>query len=556
MDEAAGGYVSPGGLFEENFCFMLDKRALFRYNFDSTLSVKSFKSINKRERVTVTKQTFVLLIIGLYIIVMAIVGIQGARKTKTLTDFVVGGRRAGPWVSAFAYGTTYFSAVLFIGYAGTSGFNFGWWAVLIGVMNGLLGAFLAWKLLAPRTRDVTRRLKIKTMPQMFEKRYQSKHMKTFAAVITFLFLVPYSASVYSGLSYLCEIVLGLPYEWAMLAIAFVAALYLIAGGYIASLRADFIQGLVMIVGVLLMVGFIVASPEVGGLSAGMERLTAVMEEGALLPLSGADVGQLLGLCLLTSVGTWGMPQMVQKFYGVADEKSIRAGTVISTGFCLLISVCAYFIGSLTRLFFTEVPAGGSDRMIPMILDKTLPVLLLGVVMVLVLSASVSTLSGITLSACAAITLDLIAPHSKMEDKARTLLQTRLLCFLFIVFSFVIAVFKTPILTLMSFSWGTISGAFLAPYFLGLWWKRMNRTGAWAGMITGVVVSLALAVGSGFDSGNAALFGVIAMAASFVACLIGTPVGWKLGGRFADVPAVFFDRSYTLQKGEGAAPEKV
>ena len=240
--------------------------------------------------------------------------------------------------------------------------------------------------------------------------------------------------MYSGLSYLCEIVLGLPYEWAMFAIALVAALYLIAGGYIASLRADFIQGLVMIAGVLLMVGFVVASPEVGGLSAGIERLTAVMEEGGILPLSGAGAGQLLGLCLLTSVGTWGMPQMVQKFYGVADEKSIRAGTVISTGFCLLISVCAYFIGSLTRLFFTEVPAGGSDQMIPMILDKTLPVLLLGVVMVLVLSASVSTLSGITLSACSAITLDLIAPHSKTENKARTLLQTRLLCFLFIVLS--------------------------------------------------------------------------------------------------------------------------
>ena len=177
MDEAAGGYVSPGGLFEENFCFMLDKRALFRYNFDSTLSVKSFKSINKRERVTVTKQTFVLLIIGLYIIVMAIVGIQGARKTRRSPILWWAAAVPARGVSAFAYGTTYFSAVLFIGYAGTSGFNFGWWAVLIGIMNGLLGAFLAWKLLASRTRDVTRRLKIKTMPQMFEKRYQSKHMK-------------------------------------------------------------------------------------------------------------------------------------------------------------------------------------------------------------------------------------------------------------------------------------------------------------------------------------------------------------------------------------------
>lgn len=501
------------------------------------------------------KETVIWITIALYIAAMVLVGLQSARKTKTLTDFVVGGRRAGPWVSAFAYGTTYFSAVLFIGYAGSSGYSFGLWAVLIGISNGLLGAYLAWKLLAPKTRDVTRRLKIKTMPQMFEKRYLSPRMKTFAALLIFIFMVPYSASVYSGLSYLCEIALGVRYEWAMLAIALVAAAYLIAGGYIASLRADLIQGAVMIVGVLLMVGFILSSPDVGGFSAGMERLTEIMDGAGILSLSGAGAVQLVGLCLLTSVGTWGMPQMIQKFYGVADQKAIRAGTVISTAFCALISIAAYFIGSLTRLFFEQAPAGGTDQMIPIILDRTLPSVLLGIVLILVLSASVSTLSGITLSACSAISLDLIAAHQKKEDKARTLLQTRVLCFVFIVLSFLIAVFKTPILTLMSFSWGTISGAFLAPYFLGLWWKRMNRTGAWAGMIVGAGVSLLLAILSGFNSANAALFGVIAMASSFVACLIAALIGCRLGGRFAEVPPEFYDPNFTLQAGEGAAEKK-
>lgn len=247
--------------------------------------------------------------------------------------------------------------------------------------------------------------------------------------------------------------------------------------------------------------------------------------------------------------------MIQKFYGVADQKAIRAGTVISTAFCALISIAAYFIGSLTRLFFEQAPAGGTDQMIPIILDRTLPSVLLGIVLILVLSASVSTLSGITLSACSAISLDLIAAHQKKEDKARTLLQTRVLCFVFIVLSFLIAVFKTPILTLMSFSWGTISGAFLAPYFLGLWWKRMNRTGAWAGMIVGAGVSLLLAILSGFNSANAALFGVIAMASSFVACLIAAPIGCRLGGRFAEVPPEFYDPNFTLQAGEGAAEKK-
>lgn len=490
-------------------------------------------------------------VIALYILAMVFVGIRSARRTTTLTDFVVGGRKAGPWVSAFAYGTTYFSAVLFIGYAGRSGWDFGLWAVFIGAANALFGAWMAWKLLAPKTRDVTRRLKIKTMPQMFEQRYGSSHMKTFAAVIIFIFMIPYSASVYSGLSYLCEIVLGIDYTWAMLAIAVIAAAYLIAGGYIASLSADFIQGIIMIFGVLFMIITIVRSNQVGGLASGIPRLLEHMDGAGILSLNGGQIVNLIGLCLLTSIGTWGMPQMIQKFYGVADDKSIKTGRIISTGFAAIISVGAYFVGSLTRLFFTEVPGGTHDRMIPTILASTLPSLLLGVVLILVLSASVSTLSGITLSSCSTVSLDLIAARKKSKlTKEKTLTLTRLLCLVFIALSFVIASVKTPILLLMSFSWGTISGCFLAPYMLGLWWKKMNRCGAWFGMITGLVVSVGLAVGSGFNSGSAPVFGVTAMAASFLMCIVGTFVGRKLGGKHAEVPSRFFDKSFTLQAGEG------
>lgn len=494
-----------------------------------------------------TKEILIWAVIALYIAMMVFIGIKSAKKTKTLTDFVVGSRKAGPWKSAFAYGSTYFSAVLFIGYAGRSGWDFGWWAVLIGIANAVLGGYLAWKLLADKTRDVTRRLKIKTMPQMFEARYESKRMKLFAAIIIFIFMIPYSASVYSGLSYLFEIVLGINYMWAMAAIAIIAAAYLVAGGYIGSLSADFVQGLVMIVGMVLMLIFIVCTSTVGGLPDGMARLTQKMDEANILSLDFTQLMNLLGICLLTSIGTWGMPQMIQKFYGVADKKAIKTGTVVSSGFAFIISVGAYFIGSLTRLFFTEVPSGMHDQMIPRILNESLPALLLGVVMVLVLAASVSTLSGITLSSCSTISLDLIIPFKKKpQDKAKTLTLTRMLCLVFIVLSYIIAAVKTPILTLMSFSWGTISGAFLAPYLLGLWWKKMNRTGAWSGMIAGVSISMVLMISSGFNAGSSALFGVCAMAGSFVACIIGTLIGAKKGGAFAAVPAKFFDKNFTLQ----------
>ena len=462
------------------------------------------------------------IVLACYIVVMAVVGVVSTRKAKTLTDFVVGGRNAGPWMSAFAYGTTYFSAVLFIGYAGRSGWDFGFWAILIGVGNALIGTWLAWKVLADRTRSVTRRLKIKTMPQLFEKRYESRNMKLFAAVVIFIFMVPYSASVYSGLSYLCESVLGIPYNIAMAVIAVVAAVYLVLGGYIASLFADFIQGIVMIFGILAMIFVIARTEKVGGLIEGFSRLADKMSADGILSLDGGMIISLISLILLTSIGTWGLPQMIHKFYGIADKKAVKRGTIVSTVFSLIISCGAYYVGSLTRLFFNEIPAvsgkPNTDLLIPQILQH-LPTLLLGVILVLVLAASVSTLSGLTLTSCSTLTMDLIKGIFKKDmDKKQTLILTRVFCLLFILCSYLIAALKSPILTLMSFSWGTVAGSFLAPYLLGLYWKRLDRRGAWAGMIGGLATSIVLTVGSGFNTKLSPTFGIIAMIVSFVLCI--------------------------------------
>lgn len=476
------------------------------------------------------------IILGIYIAVMAVIGLMSARKVKSLTSFVVGKREAGPWKSAFAYGTTYFSAVIFIGYAGRSGWDYGLWALLIGIGNALLGAWLAWKLLAERTRAVTRRLKIKTMPQLFESRYHSKAMKIYAAVIIFIFMTPYSASVYSGLSYLCEKVLGIQYQTAMLIIALVAAVYLVLGGYLASLNADFVQGIVMLGGIIAMVAYVVCSKEVGGLANGLSSLIKRMDEAGIAKPTPTLLIGVGSLVLLTSFGTWGMPQMVHKFYGVSDKRAIKTGTIISTVFCLVISVGAYFVGSLSRLFFSSVPidaASGKpnhDLLVPQILDAALPTVLLGIVLVLVLAASVSTLSGITLTSCSSISMDIIVSTFRPNmDKKKALLLTRALCLVFILFSYLIAVQKSPILNLMSFSWGCISGSFLAPYILGLYWRRMNKAGAWCGMIAGLVTAVVLTIAAKamqLDPGISAGSGIVAMGISMLFCVIGTVVSKK------------------------------
>ena len=492
------------------------------------------------------------LIVAVYIAIMAAIGINSYRKASSLTQFVVGGRSAGPWTSAFAYGTAYFSAVLFIGYAGRSGYDYGLWAMLVGVGNAFLGGYLAWKILGSRTREVTKRLKIKTMPQFFEQRYDSRLLKTIAAIIIFIFMTPYSASVYSGLSYLCEIVLNVDYHIAMLVIAIVAAAYVVLGGYLASLSADLIQGVVMIAGVIAMLFTVSNAPEVGGFSNGISSVWAIMQDKGIADFQSIPLSGLISLILLTSLGTWGLPQMVHKFYGVADERGIRAGTVISTFFCAIISIGAYYIGSLTRLFFTDVPklSNGTksyDIMIPQILNGVLPEFLLGVVLVLVLAASVSTLSSITLTSCSTFSMDLIAASMKKDmDKKQTLLLTRILCLIFIIGSYFIASFKSPILTLMSFSWGSVAGSFLAPYLLGLYFKQINKAGAFAGMLGGLSTSVILAVISKFNSGKAPLFGITAMLVSFVLCIAVSLIASRLKSANSAVNEKFFDKEYAVK----------
>src|SRR5208283_2081065 len=197
-------------------------------------------------------------LVVLYVFVMLAVGYWCMQRTKNVGDFFLGGRTLGPWMSAFAYGTTYFSAVLFIGYAGKLGWGFGIYTLWLVVGNTLIGTFLAWKLLAARTHDMTVRLQVLTMPEFLRARYGSTTMQVIAAMVIFIFLVPYSASVYMGLSYLFEKALGLRYDEALIFLAVLTGLYLVMGGYLAVAISDFIRGIVEFVGVLMMV-FLLAS---------------------------------------------------------------------------------------------------------------------------------------------------------------------------------------------------------------------------------------------------------------------------------------------------------
>lgn len=484
-------------------------------------------------------QIFSIVALAIYAIAMALIGCISYGKSKTLDGFLIGGRNIGAWVTAFAYGTTYFSAVVFVGYAGQHGWNIGVGSIWIGIGNAVLGCLLSWLLFANRTRKMTKKLEAKTMPEYFQKRYDSKGMKIFAAIIIFVFLVPYSAAVYKGLGSLFSAVFPGVDTWVwMLIIAALTAVYLVAGGYIATAYTDLVQGIVMIAGVICLIFAVLGHENVGGVVGLMENLSKITDNGD--GVTGAQLTNIFGgssfkfLCvniMLTSFGTWGLPQMIGKFYAIKDTAAIKRGTVISTIFCAIIGCGAYLIGSTSRLILgSELPAGGVDAVIPAVLMKvlgggTFGMILLSVILILLLSASMSTLEAVVLTSASAVAVDLIPAVRKKETKPETqMLLTRILCLVFVACSFIFATQNIPIIvSLMSFSWGVVSGCFIGPYIWGLFSKKITKIGAIAGMVSGLltvgvttlVITLTNPAGFAAAAKCSPEMGVAAMAVSMI-----------------------------------------
>ena len=437
----------------------------------------------------------------LFFAVMVGIGIYCRRHATDVAGFVLGGRSVGPWLTAFAYGTSYFSAVVFVGYAGQFGWKYGIAATWAGIGNAFLGSLLAWAVLGRRTRVMTQHLDSATMPEFFGKRFGSRSLKLTASVIIFIFLIPYTASLYNGLSRLFAMAFDIDYAVCVVVMAVLTGIYVIAGGYMATAINDFIQGIIMLVGIVAVIAAVLNIQ--GGFMAALEGLARVEDEtvssapGVFASFFGPDPVGLLGVVLLTSLGTWGLPQMVQKFYAIKSEKSINTGMVISTAFAVIVSGGCYFLGGFGRLYGdqVDVAAEGYDAIVPTMLSN-LPTFLIAVVVILVLSASMSTLSSLVLASSSTLTLDFIKGNLiKDMDEKRQVRWMRGLVAVFIAISVVLAIIQyrssvTFIAQLMGVSWGALAGAFLAPFLYGLYWKRTTKAACWVSFLFSTVVMLA------------------------------------------------------------------
>ena len=476
----------------------------------------------------------------IFLAVMIGVGVYTRKQASSVDGFVLGGRAVGPWLTAFAFGTSYFSAVVFVGYAGQFGWRYGMSSTWIGVGNAVIGSLLAWLLLGRRTKLMTQHIESRTMPDFFGTRFSDQGLRVVASVIAFVFLIPYTAGVYKGISTLFEMGFGIPYEYCVIIMAILTAVYVILGGYKATAMNDFIQGVIMLFGIVAIIAAVLSAQ--GGLSAAVDKLAQLPADGATEPGSGMfaswfgpDPWGLLGVVILTSLGTMGLPQMVGKFYSITDESAIKRGTVISTIFAFIVAGGCYFLGGFGRLYDPVIGANGKiafDSIVPAML-VTLPDVLIALVVLLVLSASMSTLASLVLTSSSTMTLDLIYRDKKslpgeVEDgtiddivaekiERRKVVVMRVLIMFFIAISLLIALNPpTFIAQLMGISWGALAGAFLAPFMLGLYWRGVTTASVWACFIWGVGLTVVnMLLGNPINPINC---GAIAMVGGF-------PVVW-------------------------------
>ncbi len=465
-----------------------------------------------------------ILLTVIFICVTIAVGVYSRKQAKSVDGFVLGGRSVGPWLTAFAYGTSYFSAVVFVGYAGQFGWKYGLSASWIGIGNAIIGSLLAWIVLGRRTKLMTQHIQSRTMPDFFGTRYSDEMLRVAASVIAFVFLIPYTAGVYMGISKLFEMGFGIPYEYCAILMAALTAIYVILGGYKATAINDFIQGIIMLFGICAVI--VMVLEQQGGLTEAVAKMVeqvptehdlddksglfANFQSGDFASWFGPNPLSLLGVVVLTSLGTWGLPQMVGKFYSITDESAIKRGTIISTIFALIVSGGCYFLGSFGRLYpepaFNEVSHKYAyDNIVPSMLELQ-PDIIIALVVLLVLSASMSTLASLVLTSSSTMTLDIIyrdkkSAKNEVEEgkineevaekiERRKIIVMRMLIVFFIVLSLMLALYPAQVIAqLMGISWGALAGAFLAPFMLGLYWKGVTRLSVWACFIWGVGFTL-------------------------------------------------------------------
>ncbi|MBN1163076.1 MAG: sodium/proline symporter [Candidatus Krumholzibacteriota bacterium] len=428
--------------------------------------------------------TTCIVVLVVYIGVLIGIGLWSARRASTVEHFIIGGRSIGPWVTALSFIAVYFSSVLIIG-GGAFGYKFGMATIWIGAINVLVGCTLCWIVLGRRVRLFTERMGINTISGFFSHRYDSPAAGIFSALVVFLFLILYNVSVVKGMANSFQVLMDLPYWGGVLISGLVIIFYVVMGGYHAVVYTGFLQAWVMIFSLLLLTFRTLQA--VGGFSLGMEKLAAIGPGYVNTPGVWGWAG-LVSFCLVVSLGVWGMPQLIIRFYSIKDTKTFRLGTVIVT-VGAAIAVIPYLNGAFSRILFPQLES--ADLAIPSLSKAVLSPWGAALLLAGVVAAGMSTFAGVLIIVSSSLVRDIYQKGLKRELTGKQeIFANRLVSAAVGVVALVIAL-KPPalILVLCGFAWAVIASTNLWPLIFGLYWKGASRAGAFVSMIAGALTAI-------------------------------------------------------------------
>ena len=449
--------------------------------------------------------------VAAYVAFILIVGLRTRKESAGggKESFLLGGRSIGPVVTSFSFAATYISGVCMVN-AGKVGWDWGIGAMWNAWGNVLLSIAFMWFFLGTRSRRISAKLNVQTMPDYLRARYQTEYFKLVGSLVLFFFMIPYTAAVFSSLSYMFTRVFNLPYIGAVIVMAVLATVNLVVGGYKAAAKIDVLQGGIMVVGGVILAVATLSAKEVGGLAEGLRRLREIepFVNSAGVTATGRDItnfgfngnaGLLLGVIPFVIMTSWapnGLPQMATKFFAIKDAKLVRTGAIVCTILGFIIITGVHIPGLFIHLFYSELPAGGTNVLVPDMLTKIfgndfIGQVCLSIIMLLVLSASMSHLASQVLSSAAAIGMDFLKGYFLKDlSEQKTTLLLRVCTVLFMLAALVLALLNLGVISsIQSLAWGAISGFFLAPYVFGTLGKTVTKAGAIAGSIAGLACAL-------------------------------------------------------------------
>lgn len=427
----------------------------------------------------------------IYVCLMMLIGYLAYRRTHNLSDYILGGRRLGKWVTALSASASDMSGWLLLGlpgYAYAAGLEAGW--IALGL---LAGTYLNWRLVAARLRHYSAIAgDSQTLPAFFENRFRddSRALRVVSAVFILLFFLFYTSSGLVAGGKLFNAVFELPYHWAVTVGALVIVVYTFVGGFLAVSWTDLFQGLLMALALLIVP--VIAISSLGGWGNTLSTLNATNPAllDALTNVDNEPLGVLAVLSLLAwGLGYFGQPHILARFKAIRSVNEIPAARKIAVSWVTLTLLCAVFAG-IAGISYLQPPLEGADseRVFILLVEALFHPVIAGICLAAILAAIMSTADSQLLVSASVFTSDFYKTLFRRTASEQELVWTGRFAVLVIALVALILAWnpERKVLDLVAYAWAGFGAAFGPALILSLFWRRMNRNGAVAGIIVGGV----------------------------------------------------------------------